>query len=134
MPAERSPPLAASLAVEREECAKGTKEWAPAGKEKEWAELSVVESAAAVALGYTEAMWADGVSPEACLKRWGELTAVQLSAAAALGYTEAEWEAELQADLAATADAAALGAASSPADPQAPCMLSSSRKSARRRA
>ena len=58
----------------------------------DWKDFSTEQNAAAITLGYTEAMW-DGNGTVALEdKDWAELSDEQKAAATTLGYDEDEWD------------------------------------------
>ena len=54
-----------------------------AGKEKEWAEMSRTEQAAATVLQYTQSSWDAGEATSVCSKPWSTLSDNERSAAQA---------------------------------------------------
>ena len=65
--------------------------------DKDWADLTPTELAAATALGYTEASFLDTAPP--VKKGWGALSEAEQGHATLLGWEEELWENELEAAL-----------------------------------
>ena len=56
-----------------------------------WAELNNEEHAAAMQLGYYEALWDAGGTPHVCSFIWSQLASHEQAAATLLGYDEFTW-------------------------------------------
>ena len=90
----------------------------PRGGDKHWSQLSGVEQAAVMALGWTAASWDAG--DEGPMQRaWGELGAAQTWAAGALGYKRTEFG---RASSAAADEGGELGLSQEAADSEAPAV------------
>ena len=72
------------------------------GRSLGWAQLNAAEREAAGTLGYDQAAWDAGLTPQPCCQSWKQLRRKtnQLHAAEVLGYTQAIWDAELAESLA----------------------------------
>lgn len=60
-----------------------------------WRLLTPPEKQAAESLGFTEWLWDNGLTPEACARPWSRLEPHMRAAAAVLGYVQTNWDDEI---------------------------------------